>query len=97
MSQLGKRLAALLLIDGSPFKDTRETYRYEARFKISAEEGVRFPTPEGLTWDGVSPLKSGRGISWSVRTRPTPSGFTPPRKPSRESPGGGRRRWEGRR
>jgi hypothetical protein len=53
MSQLGKRLSALLLIDGKPFRDSRVTRRYEARFRIAAEEGLRFPTPAGLSWDGV--------------------------------------------
>jgi hypothetical protein len=53
--KLGKRLNALFLIDGNPFQDTtRENHCYATRFKIFAEEGLRFPTPEGLTWDGVS-------------------------------------------
>jgi hypothetical protein len=62
MSQLGKRLNALLLIDGRPFKDSRVTRRYEARFKIAAEEGLRVPTPEGLNWDGVGIVEVRPGV-----------------------------------
>jgi hypothetical protein len=62
VSKLGKRLTALLLLDGNPFKDTRVTHRYEARFKIFAEEGLRFPTPEGLRWDGVSIAEVRMGV-----------------------------------
>jgi hypothetical protein len=54
VSQLGKRLRALLHIAGSPFKSTRKTRRYEARFRISTSEGLRFPTPAGTNWDAVS-------------------------------------------
>jgi hypothetical protein len=54
VSKLGKRLAALLLLEGSPFKNSRLSRRYEARFKIAAEEGIRFPTPADVTWDKVS-------------------------------------------
>jgi hypothetical protein len=53
MNQLGKRLNALLLIGGTPFKNTRVLKRYETRFRIAAEGGLRFPTPGGLNWDGV--------------------------------------------
>jgi hypothetical protein len=62
VSKLGKRLAALFLLDGKPFKDTRVTHRYEARFTIFAEEGLRFPTPEDLTWDGVSITEVRAGV-----------------------------------
>jgi hypothetical protein len=30
------------------------THRYEAVFTISSTEGLRFPTPDGLTWDRVT-------------------------------------------
>jgi hypothetical protein len=62
VSKLGQRLAALFLLDGKPFKDTRVTHRYEARFTIFAEEGLRFPTPEDLTWDGVSIAEVRAGV-----------------------------------
>jgi hypothetical protein len=62
MSQLGRRLSALLLIDGPPFKDSRVVKRYETRFRIAAEEGLRFPTPEGLNWDGVSVVEVRPGV-----------------------------------
>jgi hypothetical protein len=62
VSKLGKRLAAFFLLDGSPFKDTRVTHRYETRFTICAEEGLHFPTLEGLTWDGVSIAEVRTGV-----------------------------------
>lgn len=52
--QLRQRLCSLLQIDGDPFKDARKTRRYEARFKISTEMTVLFPTPAGATWDKVA-------------------------------------------
>jgi hypothetical protein len=62
VSQLGKRLRALMLINGNPFKDTREARRYETRFHIFAEDGLHFPTPEGVTWDGVSIAEVRTGV-----------------------------------
>jgi hypothetical protein len=54
VSDLGKRLTNLLHIPGRPFKDASTTHRYEAVFKITSAEGLRFPTPDGLTWDMVT-------------------------------------------
>src|SRR5262249_18389953 len=62
VSKLGKRLTALLLIEGSPFKDSRGSRRYETRFKAVAGEGVRFPTPAGVTWDKVTFTEVRRGV-----------------------------------
>jgi hypothetical protein len=65
------------------FKDTRVTRRYEARFQILAEEGLRFPTPEDLTWDGVSIAEVRTGViavradaldTFGVYTAPEPEG-----------------------
>jgi hypothetical protein len=90
VSQLGKRLGGLLLIEGSPFKDSRLTHRYETRFRIFAEEGIHFPTPDGLTWDGVSieEVPTG-GIVVRAETPDACSVYTSPDDES-EAPG----RWE---
>jgi hypothetical protein len=72
VSQLGKRLSALLLLEGSPFKDTHKTRRYETRFRITAKDGVRFPTPAGVDWDCVSITETRPGnIEVSVDTQET--------------------------
>jgi hypothetical protein len=54
ISKLRKRLQALFLIEGDPFKDARKSREYQTRFPISAKEGITFPTPHGTTWDEVS-------------------------------------------
>jgi hypothetical protein len=69
ISQLGKRLSALLLLEEPPFKDSHLTHRYETRFRIAAKEGVRFPTPAGVDWDRVSITETRPGnIAISVDT-----------------------------
>ena len=90
VSQLGKRLGGLLLLEGSPFKDSRKMRRYETRFKIAAEEGDRFDTPEGVTWDEVSITESEPGVvAVSVMMLEAFVTFAP----SNDEEGGGR--WEG--
>jgi hypothetical protein len=54
ISQLGKRLRHLFQLEDQPFRDSRKTKRYVARFALGSEEGVRFPVPAGVTWDSVS-------------------------------------------
>jgi hypothetical protein len=54
ISQLRKRLKALLPIEGDPFRPTHKTREYRSRFKISTTEGLLFPTPADTTWDKVS-------------------------------------------
>jgi hypothetical protein len=90
VNRLGHQLRALLLIDGSPFKDSRRSRRYETRFKITAEEGVRFPTPVGITWDNVALTEVRPGvIVVSVETAETFAAYSLP-----DEEGGGRGRWE---
>jgi hypothetical protein len=90
VSKLGKRLAALFLLDGSPFKDTRVTRRYEARFTILAEEGLRFPTPDGLSWDGVSIAEVQAGVIVVHADAADPFGVYTAPDGETKSPG----RWE---
>jgi hypothetical protein len=103
VSKLGKRLAALFLLDGKPFKDTRVTHRYEARFTIFAEEGLHFPTPEGLTWDGVSIAEIRDGVilvradaayAFGVYTAPDAETNSPGRWEAAEREGAVERRYD---
>jgi hypothetical protein len=61
VNQLGQQLNKLLHIEGRPIKLLRRTRRYESRFRIAAEGGMRFPTPAGVTWDGVSITETATG------------------------------------
>lgn len=90
VSQLGKRLVELFVIDGKPFKDTHVTRRYETRFKIFAEEGLHFPTPDGLTWDGVSIAEVRTGVITVRADAVDTHGVYNPPNAEEESPG----RWE---
>jgi hypothetical protein len=77
VSKLGQVLARLLQIPGSPFKPPRKTRRYETRFRIATEEGVRFPTPQGVCWDDVSISETEAGdIAVAVSTLETFVTFT---------------------
>jgi hypothetical protein len=79
VTKLGRRLKELFQIEGSPFKDSRRTRRYESRFRISAGEGVRFPTPGGVGWDQVSIWETEHGsIAVSVDAHETFATLTPP-------------------
>jgi hypothetical protein len=87
VSKLGHRLMALLHIEGSPFKDSRGSRRYEARFKIAATEGVRFPTPAGVNWDKITLTEVRPGvIGVSVEETEIFAAYSPPgeeRQPGR--------------
>jgi hypothetical protein len=88
--KLACRLRALLVIDGNPFKDSRQSRRYETRFKVAAEEGVRFPTPEGAGWDNVALTEIRPGvIVAAVEIAETFPAYSIP-----DSEGGGPGRWE---
>jgi hypothetical protein len=69
ISQLRKRLKALIPIEGDPFEPTRKGREYRSRFKISTSEGLLFPTPGETTWDKVAieEMQSGL-IRFSVNT-----------------------------
>jgi hypothetical protein len=62
VTKLGQQLVLLLQIEERPFKGCRRTRRYEARFQITTEEGARFPTPAGVTWDEVSITETASGV-----------------------------------
>jgi hypothetical protein len=90
VSQLGKRLSTLLQLDGKPFKNTRKTRRYDARFTICAADGVRFPAPAGTTWDQVTitEVKGGK-VRVSVDARTTFPVYAP-----KDDEGGDRSTWQ---
>jgi hypothetical protein len=90
VSRLGKRLTALLNIDGRPFKDSRGTRRYVTRFQVAAEGLPVFPTPDGATWDAVSieEVRSGV-IRVSVEATEDAVVYV------RDEDGGHHGRWEG--
>jgi hypothetical protein len=90
VSKLGKRLAVLLAIKGNPFRDSRRSKRYETRFKVASEEGLRFPTPAGVAWDDINLAETRLGgIVISVETRESFAAYLAPDKEGNE-PG----RWE---
>jgi hypothetical protein len=62
VSLLGKRLITLFHIEGKPFKDAGKSRQYEAHFRISTVEGVKFPTPSDATWDMVSITEVRAGV-----------------------------------
>ncbi len=62
VSQLGKRLQALLGVEGGPFRAARKQREYRARFSIASQDGLRFPTPCGATWDCVSVAEVRSGV-----------------------------------
>jgi hypothetical protein len=53
VSTLRSRLKRLLQIEGDPFYPSRSTKVYCPRFRLSAGDAIRFPTPDGARWDGV--------------------------------------------
>jgi hypothetical protein len=62
VSRLGKRLRAILPVDGSPFDFDRVGRKYRARFRITSAAGLRFPTPADATWDVVSVQEVREGV-----------------------------------
>jgi hypothetical protein len=44
-----------------PVPARKELRRYECRFQLAPEEGVRFPTPAGATWDHISIRETAQG------------------------------------
>lgn len=54
VSVLRRRLRALLQLPGDPFKPTRRSRRYEARFTVSTSDTVLLPTPPGTRWEDVT-------------------------------------------
>jgi hypothetical protein len=89
VSALAKRLAALLHIEGRPFKSTRGMRRYEARFRISTDEGVVFPTPAGVSWNAVSIVEERAGVL-AISVEATETFITHTRENDGETAG----RWE---
>lgn len=87
--ELCKRLAALMHIEGRPFFDSRRTRRYQTRFAITADGGLRFPTPARTTWDEVSITEVRPGFV-SVAVGTVESFATFERAPQREVGGN----WE---
>jgi hypothetical protein len=49
------------LDEEDPVPARKELRRYECRFQLAPEEGVRFPTPAGATWDQVSIRETPQG------------------------------------
>ncbi len=47
--------------EDDPVPARKELRRYECRFQLAPEEGVRFPTPLGATWDHVSIRETAQG------------------------------------
>ncbi len=54
VSVLRRRLRALLQLPDDPFRPTRRSRRYEARFLVSTSDTILLPTPPGTRWEGVS-------------------------------------------
>lgn len=91
ISDLRDRITALMpSIDGDPIAYDKDERAYRAAFRISTEEGLRFPTPPGATWAEVSIAgdgASGIRVSVTSRERFAASGFT-------GADPGDTRRWE---
>lgn len=49
------------LDEDDPVAARKALRRYECRFQLAPEEGVRFPTPAGATWDQVSIRETAQG------------------------------------
>ncbi len=90
VTELGQQLALLMQIAGRPFKDSRRTRRYETRFRIATSDGVRFPTPAGIGWEGVSITEPEAGLIAVSADAVEP--FVAYSRPSAEGSGG---RWDG--
>lgn len=57
------------LDEDDPVPASKELRRYECRFQLAPEEGVKFPTPAGATWNHVSIRETAKGtIMISVDT-----------------------------
>ena len=55
VSDLRRRLAAILPgIEGESIRYDKNETAYRTAFRISSAESIRFPTPEGASWTGVS-------------------------------------------
>lgn len=54
VSELRRRLRALLQLEDDPFRPTRTSRRYETRFTISTDETVLLPTPAGARWEDLA-------------------------------------------
>lgn len=54
VSQLRRRLCALLQVPDDPFRPTRASRRYETRFTISTTSTVLLPVPAGAAWEDVA-------------------------------------------
>jgi len=54
VSVLRRRLRALLQLPDDPFRPTRRSRRYEARFLVSTSDTVLLPARPGTRWEGIS-------------------------------------------
>lgn len=54
VSQLRRRLSALLQMPDDPFRPTRTSRRYEARFTVSTTSTVLLSVPAGADWEDVA-------------------------------------------
>lgn len=93
VSDLRQRLAALLPgIEGESISYNKDEIAYATAFRISSEETLQFPTPEGASWTDVSIDRHGdNGIRITVTTREK---FSASNYSVDDQGGGGVHRWE---
>jgi hypothetical protein len=60
VSNIRKRLVAVFQIGGDPIK--YENGQYHCQFKLSASEGIKFPTPSATGWKDVSIGQARKGV-----------------------------------